>query len=597
MKLKFLLSLLFLFVATAASAHDFEVDGIYYNINGNNVTVASSPYSNKYSGDVIIPETVSYDSVTYAVTAIDNEAFWGCYKMTSITIPNSVISIGNEAFRECSGLQDVTIPGSVTSIGNGAFCWCNRLTSVTIPTNVTSIGINPFWGSSSITSITVENGNPNYDSRDNCNAIIETATNKLITGCLNTVIPDSITVISYFAFSCCNGLTSVNIPNTVTSIQFRAFHGCEDLLSVTLPNSVTFIGELAFNDCWSLETVSIPNSVTTIEDRAFWGCYRLKDVYSYIRNLDKVSIGKSVFESYSGDYPSRRTLHVPRGTADSYQADENWALYFGQIVDDLVPEECPRGDVNYDGEVNIADVNALRDIILQDSGYTPAADVNGDGEVNIADINAVIDLILGSSTPSQPEHEWVDLGLPSGTLWATMNVGANSPEEYGDYFAWGETQPKAIYNESTYRWGCGYFSLTKYCTKSDYGIVDNKTELDLEDDAAWVNWGPKWCMPTTEQQRELMNNCVWTWTTINGVSGRLATGPNGNTLFLPAAGACWNNSTSDVGTSGHYWSCSLYSEIPLNAYSSSFFSGDMDWFLTNDRFFGYSVRAVRVSQD
>ena len=101
MKLNFSLSLLLLFVAIAASAYDFEVDGIYYNINGNNVIVASSPYSSRYSGDVIIPETVSYDSVTYAVTAIDNEAFWGCSDMTSITIPNSVVTISNESFRDC----------------------------------------------------------------------------------------------------------------------------------------------------------------------------------------------------------------------------------------------------------------------------------------------------------------------------------------------------------------------------------------------------------------------------------------------------------------------------------------------------------------
>ena len=152
-----------------------------------------------------------------------------------------------------------------------------------------------------------------------------------------------------------------------------------------------------------------------------------------------------------------------------------------------------KGDVNNDGEVNIADVNAVINVILGGGGSNTSGDVNADGEINIADVNAIIDIILGGGS-SQENHEFVDLGLPSGTLWATCNVGANAPEEYGDYFAWGETAPKETHSWNTYKWCNGSSTtMTKYCTNSSFGyngFVDNKRVLDPEDDAAYVNWGP-----------------------------------------------------------------------------------------------------------
>ena len=258
------------------------------------------------------------------------------------------------------------------------------------------------------------------------------------------------------------------------------------------------------------------------------------------------------------------------------------------------------GDVNSDNEVNIADVNALINIILDGSGNNPAADVNGDHEVNIADVNTVINIILGGSAPT-PDHEYVDLGLPSGTLWATCNIGANSPEEYGDYFAWGETETKNIYNWNTYKWCKGSDNtMTKYCSDSEYGFqgfTDGKTELDAEDDAAYVNWGSSWRMPTKEQQDELRTNCTWTWTTRNGVNGRLVTGPNGNTIFLPAAGSRWHVSLYSVGSRCVYWSRTLSSAYSRCAYNLSSDSGGVYWEANEARDDGFSVRAVRVSQN
>ena len=161
-----------------------------------------------------------------------------------------------------------------------------------------------------------------------------------------------------------------------------------------------------------------------------------------------------------------------------------------------------KGDVNGDGEVTAADVTALYDWLLNnDNNQIVNGDQNGDGEITAADVTAVYDVLLGNYQPT--EHEWVDLGLPSGTLWATMNVGASSPEGYGDNFAWGETAPKNVYNWSTYQWCMGsYDTFTKYCNISSYGyngFTDNKLELDPEDDAATANWGPEWCMPSQEQ--------------------------------------------------------------------------------------------------
>ena len=229
-------------------------------------------------------------------------------------------------------------------------------------------------------------------------------------------------------------------------------------------------------------------------------------------------------------------------------------------------------------------------------------DVNLDGSINIKDVTALITYLLKQHWSDEfAEHEWVDLGLPSGTLWATCNVGANSPEEYGDYFAWGETMPKFNYTWSPYKWCNGSdTTLTKYCTDSSYGyngFVDNKTELDPEDDAAYINWGPSWRMPTTEQQRELYENCSSVWTTQNGVNGRLITGPNGNTMFLPAAGYRWYTWLRYEGSEGRYWSRTLYSINTYSGYKLNIDSGYWEYWYGIERDCGLTVRAVRVSQN
>ena len=194
------------------------------------------------------------------------------------------------------------------------------------------------------------------------------------------------------------------------------------------------------------------------------------------------------------------------------------------------------------------------------------------------------------------EHAYVDLGLPSGLLWATCNVGADTPEAYGDYFAWGETTPKGTYNWSTYQHCMGdYDMLTKYCYDFYYGyngFTDNLTTLLPEDDAAAANWGGNWRMPTQEEFQELYNNTTVTWTQQNGVNGKLFTASNGNSLFLPAAGRRWGGELYDAGGYGYYWSSSLDTSYTGDAWHFYFYSR-MTYVRDDTRFYGQSVRAVR----
>lgn len=225
-------------------------------------------------------------------------------------------------------------------------------------------------------------------------------------------------------------------------------------------------------------------------------------------------------------------------------------------------------------------------------------DINEDGSVSISDVTALINYLLSGDWGVEPdtpdEHEWVDLGLPNGTLWATCNIGATSPDEFGDYFAWGETAPKEVYDWSNYKWCNGSEeTMTKYCSNSSFGIVDNKTELDPEDDAAYVNWGPSWRMPTHEQLQELVDNCTWKWTTYAGVSGIELTGPNGNTLFFPAASYRYYDVFSEPVDGGIYWSRTINPEYN-HAFYMNFYMLEVSYDYSSHRINGYTVRAVHV---
>ena len=318
--------ILSVFFSISASAYVVEVDGIYYDISGTTATVTSG--DNKYLGDIVIPESITFENSKYSVTSIREYAFALCTGLTSVTIPNSVTSIGEGAFNGCSCLTSVTIPNSVTSIGGSAFNGCSGLTSVTIPNSVTSIGICAFYECSGLTTVKIPNSvtSIGFEAFGGCS------------GLTSVEIPNTVTSIEYGAFSGCSGLTSVTIPNSVTSIGDYVFSGCtgitqsiivndmfvflptgyeghysipenistiiggafsecSGLTSVTIPNSVISIGNEAFLGCCGLTSVTIPNSVTNIGERAFYGCSNLTSVT--IPN-SVTSIGNEAFYGCSG---------------------------------------------------------------------------------------------------------------------------------------------------------------------------------------------------------------------------------------------------------------------------------------------------------
>lgn len=216
-----------------------------------------------------------------------------------------------------------------------------------------------------------------------------------------------------------------------------------------------------------------------------------------------------------------------------------------------------------------------------------------DGKYVQRSLSEVDSITFSLPESAEKEYKFVDLGLPSGTLWADRNVGADSPEDYGDYFAWGETEPKETYDWGTYKWSSASGDkITKYCTDSTYGTVDNKTSLELEDDAAYVNMGTEWRMPTRAELDVLYSHCTWTWTSQNGVDGYKVTGPNGNSIFLPVAGGWSKKGLGGVGTYGYYSSSSLHKGEPNTSWALFF---DSEERLPNSayaRCYGHSVRAV-----
>lgn len=362
---KYLFVSFLLLTSIVSRAHDFEVDGIYYNITSAKKLTAAvtyrgeseDNYTDRYSGNVVIPESVTYGTKTYKVT-----------------------SIGDGAFGSCKGLTSVSIGNNVTEIGGGTF-FDSGLTSIIIPESVKVIAYSTFWNCNNLERIVVAAGNSVYDSRDNCNAIIETSSNTLISGCKNTVIPNSVTAIGEAALMSCRTLTSITIPNSVKTIAKLAFYYCDSLTSITIPSSVSFIGEEAFGACVGLERIVvaannsvydsrdncnaiiktssntlvsgckntvIPNSVTEIGcaafvycsdmtsmiipdnvkkigKEAFFGCSSLKDVYCFAERVP--ATGKDIFKVVD---LSSVALHVPATSLQAYRKKSPWRS-FGKL--------------------------------------------------------------------------------------------------------------------------------------------------------------------------------------------------------------------------------------------------------------------------
>ena len=410
----------------------------------------------KYKG--AMPEG-AWINIEEGTIGIADYAFLDCSEIESVSIPNSMTSIGKFAFSGCNGLTRLYIPdNSVSSIGNYAFSDCSGMTSLTISNSVTSIGYGAFFNCSGLKLIDVEEGNTVYDSRNYCNAIIETATNTLITGCQWTSIPRGVTSIGDDAFRGCTGLTSITIPNSVISIGNRAFFNCSGLTSAAIPNSVTSIGDEAFQGCTGMTSVSIGSCVTNIGDYAFYKCSGLTSVtipnsvtsigdvaFQGCTGLTSVTIGNSV--TNIGDYAFYKcsgltSINIPdnvtsigEGVFDECSSLTSFTIGKGiTIIPYAMFEEC----------------NSLTSVIIPDhitsigsAAFAVCESLNivtiGSGVTSIGNAafygcDALTSVIVNNPTPAEIEDE----STFSNAANATLFVPAGSEDAYKNAPYWDE---------------------------------------------------------------------------------------------------------------------------------------------------------------
>lgn len=300
-----------------------------------------------------VPESVVSGSIGDCVTSIGDSAFRYCTRLSSITLSNSIITIDEWAFHSCTGLTSVNIPTGVTSIGGGAFqsCYsltnliipdsvtdigafvftgCQSLTSVTIGSGVTSIGLGSFNDCGNLTSMVVDNNNSVFDSRNNCNAIIETSTNTLAHGCNSSVIPNTVTSIGRRAFYGCE-FTNIGLPNGLNNIGNAAFQGCSSLSSITIPSGVTVIDQYAFESCSSLSSITIPSGVTVMNYRTFRNCTRLRRVTCLATTPPQMYSPEDTFDNTPIRNGTGGRIYVPSASVNAYKSNWYWSIFSSEI--------------------------------------------------------------------------------------------------------------------------------------------------------------------------------------------------------------------------------------------------------------------------
>ena len=587
------------------------------------------------SGSVTsIGERAFYDcksltSVTLhdGLTSIERSAFGYCSAMTSIDVPASVKSIGQGVFSNCKALTSVTLHEGLTSIGSSAFSSCESLVSITIPESVTSMDRGVFSRSPKLTSVTLPK---------NLTSITDYMFGEC-TSLTSIVIPESVTSIGEMAFTVC-GLTSITIPKNVTSIGYCAFSYIESFTSIYVEAKTPPVCD---KTCFDGVSTDIPVYVPcgakkAYQDSAVWSAFTNiieGPVYTAtVQPSDKNYGSATIVSNTCADgltvkaTATKEHYRFVRWSDGSTQNPYTLVLTKDTILtaefaldEHTVTATAEHGTVTGSGtythgtEVTLTAIadehyrfvrwsdgstdNPRTISVTKDSTFT-AEFAQDPAAVSVYDdcSKSGKTYDFRPATGTENGHTWVDLGLPSGLKWASNNVGATAPEDYGNYYAWGETAPKTDYSWATYKYANGAGEkLTKYCTDASYGdngFTDNKTTLDPEDDAAYVNWGAKWRMPTDAEWTELREQCTWTWTTQNGVNGYQVTSKtNGNSFFLPAAGYRGKN-LNNVGSFGYYWYSSLNNDYPYRAWYENLKSDRVTLGNGGSRYYGFSVRPV-----
>ena len=446
-----------------------------------------------------------------------------------------------------SSFDEIRYFTNATTIGD-AFKGCSNLKSIIIPDNVRYFGSSAFENCSSLESI---------------------------------VLPAHLDIIPSKCFKNCVKLNSVTIPDEVTWIYDEAFCNCSSLEAITIPNSVNYISSYVFKDCVKLKSAHLPSSITVIDSGSFYNCYDLYDVH-FPENLKIIM--KDAFNGCSFFNPStsETTITLPPSVTQIYERAFHAGvknIYFpSNSLITIEPDTFIEGYTKLFVPSNLLDMYKVRK--------------------NWKNYSKLIFAIGDSGVINYSISDAIDLGLPSGLKWAQWNIGADAPEESGFYYAWGAIEPDWGHRWSTYVWGTGEEEekVTKYCFQSNFGSVDNLTTILLEDDAAHIHWGGSWRMPTMDEINELTNqdNCTWSWTSLNSVSGFLVTSKrNENSIFIPAAGVYWWEYINNIGATCFLWSSSLYNDSSTNACGLFVDSQFHFWSGTfNSRCCGWPIRPV-----
>jgi len=468
------------------------IDNLNYLLDTRDKTATLASQSTDLSGNIIIPSSVIYDGILYAVDSLAEYAFFECRDITGISLPNTITQLSRDCFYGCRSLTSIHLSDNITSIGSYCFSFTG-IKSIVLPSSITCLEENAFYSCTKLESVE---------------------------------LPSTLSVLPSNLFYGCKSLTDIIIPSSCTEIGSYCFQVCTSLKNISLPKGLQKIGYSCFNGCVLISELTIPSSVTEIGALCFRGCTSLCKLIC--ENPSVPILGLDVFYNTQC---ANGTLYVPESSISAYKAAPQW----------------------------------------QDWKYIQGLIVN--------------------------ELTYVDLGLPSGLLWANKNVGAIDSYDYGLYYSWGEKSSKNTYNWETYIWCEGTeTSLTKYCLQEEYGIPDYQSVLDSWDDVAQFHLGENCRIPSPEEFYELRTACTWKWYSagnaeFEGVAGFKVIGPNGNHIFLPAAGENSGTGITHAGVYGNYWTNELNHEKSSEA-QYLFFHKNGKQASNNSRRYGHSIRPV-----